>query len=121
MSIPLADYANLLMGWYDYNNANQVTTADGVPLPRHKDYPKARDAIWRQVSNLVTVNSNSVVANIRIQVGYDAVKYPNGKFRWYYVAAIDRSNLRHDGRRAGGDPVRRDQVGAGLRKVRLLS
>jgi len=75
VAIPLVDYAKVLMG--------------GVAgIDKQKDYAEARDAIFRAVSNLLTVHSDVYAANILVQVGKPA------KAQWRYVAVIDRSDCR---------------------------
>jgi hypothetical protein len=85
VAIPLADYSNTLMGWTNYATEGQVTVG-AIPLPRHKDYIKARDSIWRSVSNLITVNTDVLAANVCVQLGNPA------KYSWNYVVVIDRGN-----------------------------
>jgi hypothetical protein len=93
VAIPLADYANTLMGWTiaGYTPGTEPP-AGATALPRHSGYMKARDSIWRAVSNIISVNTDAAVANVMLEVGYDPVNYPNGKYRWFYIIAIDRSN-----------------------------
>jgi len=58
----------------------------GPGLKDHQDYLKARNALYRTISNVITVNSDAFAVNIAIQLGKPA------RCRWYYVAVVDRSN-----------------------------
>jgi len=81
VAIPLADYANRLMGWVNYSPA-----AEPLTLTQRWDYLDARDSLYHAISNLVAVRSDAYAATIRVQLGKPA------KLVWYYVAVIDRSN-----------------------------
>jgi len=81
VAIPLGDYANTLLGWTDYGTEN-------VPLTKHREYVDARDAIFRAVSNVITVNTDVAIFNIRLQMGNPA------KTVWYFVVVVDRGNCR---------------------------
>jgi len=96
VAIPLADYANHLMGWSNY--AAAVPSGASGPLdqyagsdPRYQ-YVFQRDAIWRSISNLITVNTDVAVANVCVQLGASTASQPKGKARWHYIVALDRSN-----------------------------
>jgi hypothetical protein len=83
VAVPLADYANALLGWSDYDKEHPVTL--------HKDYFQARDALYAAVANCVSVSSDTFAANIVVQLGR------TGAGKWHYVAIIDRGNVfRHD-------------------------
>lgn len=89
VAIPLADYANELMGWTDYSVEDENVT-------KGRNYVDARDAMFRSVGNLVTVNSDVYAANICIQLwepGKDpATPSDQPKHVWRYLAVIDRSH-----------------------------
>lgn len=52
----------------------------------HADYLQARDALYRTVSNAITVNGDVFAVNLLVELGKPA------KYTWHYVAVIDRSN-----------------------------
>lgn len=92
IAIPLADYANELMGYGDYTkpvpqcgvapNARELTGLNG--------YVEARDSLYRAIAHCVTVNSDTFAANIVVQLRDVS---GNPRFTWYYLAAFDRSNV----------------------------
>ncbi|MFB3890428.1 MAG: hypothetical protein ACE15C_00245 [Phycisphaerae bacterium] len=79
VAIPLADYTMALWQMAGYNND-----------PTQVNYLAARDALYRSISNLVTVNSDVFAANIVVQLR-DLNNLP--RFTWNYLAVIDRSNI----------------------------
>ncbi len=81
VAIPLADYANDLMKSVTGKTPEELAAADG-------NYSYVRDAMYRAISNCITVNSDTFVATIRIQLGNGD---PTSGI-WYYIAVIDRSN-----------------------------
>jgi len=88
LAIPLADYANKLLGWTNY-------TVENTTLTKYPAYLQARDSLYRAVSNLITVNSDVFAAYILVQLRdglTEAVKHT-----WNYVAVLDRSNCRQTG------------------------
>jgi len=91
VAIPLADYVHGLFGWTDY-------TTNEPKFVRKKDYVKERDKLYRAISNLITVNSDTYAANIRIDLRR---RRDDGSFvverTWHYVAVIDRSNCADKG------------------------
>lgn len=87
VAIPLADYANKLMGWHDYSSDPTVNVG-GVRLDKHRDYQMARDSLFTAVSNLLTVNTSTILVNIRVQLGTGSPPAA----AWHYVAVIDRGN-----------------------------
>ena len=81
LAVPLADYANFLMG---------CTTDAAIQTKlKTKDYVEARDAMYRAVANVVTVRSDVYAVNIRVQLG-TPLQAPLRL--WYYVAVVDRGN-----------------------------
>ena len=80
VAIPLADYANNLMG--------------GVAQAVNDDYIDGRDAIYRAVSNSICVQSDSYALFIRIQLTKDS-----GAYTWTYLAIIDTSSCEKTGDR----------------------
>ncbi len=90
VAVPLADYANHLMGWDNYTAA--APSGPSGPLDQYARYVLARDAIWRPISNLITVNTDVAIANVCVQLGTPTASQPQGKARWYYIIALDRSN-----------------------------
>jgi len=90
IAIPLADYANKLAGWLDYNDTPQSDPAI-LDIVQDRDYIRQRDSLYTAISNLITVNSDTYAANIRVQIGDDPAEKDNV---WYYITVIDRSNCR---------------------------
>jgi hypothetical protein len=90
VAIPLADYANRLMGWTNYSGQPPALPG-GLRITQHKDYIKARDSLWRAVSNLLTVRSDVFAANLYVQMGNPR------KFSWNYIVVVDRSNCNAPG------------------------
>ncbi|MCK4275409.1 MAG: hypothetical protein KAX78_02780, partial [Phycisphaerae bacterium] len=91
IAIPLADYYHGLKDWTDYNS----TASDELDITQNKDYIRNRDSLYRAISNLITVNSDTYAVNIRVDL-YDIGEAPGDEpaQSWYYVAVIDRSNCR---------------------------
>jgi len=93
VAIPLARYAErrMMIG-------TGLTLAE---LRKLRDYPRARDTLYRAVSNLITVNSDVYSLNIRVQLGRPTkVEEDRGETPqhvWYYVAVIDRGCVRGPG------------------------
>jgi len=95
IAVPLADYANKLAGWTNYSR-----TPEHDPGIRDvvvdRDYILERDSLYRAVSNLITVRSDTYAVNIRVDL-YDNGDDPSSDpplRSWYYIAVIDRSNCR---------------------------
>ena len=86
IAIPLADYVNTLLTWTTY-------TAVADPITRNVDYLGFRDSLYNAVSNLISVNSDTFVVNIQIQL----MDGGSAKNSWYYTALIDRSGCVSDG------------------------
>jgi len=83
VAIPLIDYLNKA-----YLDANSSLTPE--QLEQRADYLDARNKLYSSISNLISVNSDTYVVNIAIEL-----REPGGTTAiqtWYYVAVIDRSN-----------------------------
>lgn len=94
IAIPLADAMNHLMGLTDPTPA----TLTGSATVKDKAYLALRDKAYYNVANLVTVNSDTFVANLVVEL-----RTPLGqtKQQWRYIALFDRSNCR----KAGDQPA----------------
>ncbi|HAU36436.1 MAG TPA: hypothetical protein DCX07_01800 [Phycisphaerales bacterium] len=88
LAIPLADYANALLGWSDY-----AAVPENATLTRDRNYIDGRDSLYRAVANVVTVRSDLFAATILLQLRMDDGSL-NGveKATWRYLAVFDRSN-----------------------------
>jgi hypothetical protein len=92
VAIPLSDYAHALMGIpYPY------PTPEPANITKAAGYVGARDAMYRSISNLITVNSDVFVVNMMLKVQpanatVTAAAADTTRPRWYYVAVIDRGN-----------------------------
>jgi hypothetical protein len=93
VAIPLSDYAHSLMQPggipYPYAENMNITKAAG--------YVDVRDAMYRSISNLITVNSDVFVVNMMLKVQPANATATTAaadltRPRWYYVAVIDRGN-----------------------------
>jgi hypothetical protein len=93
VAIPLADYAHWLMGC-----ASPFVEANNRNITQAYWYVDLRDAMYRSISNLITVNSDVFVVNMMLQLqpANDATAAEPAKTlplqRWHYVAVIDRGN-----------------------------
>lgn len=87
VAIPLGMYCDALLKDAFAPGADSLMT-----LALHPDYAYARDALYRAISNMITVRSDVYAINIRVQLGKSATPPPNSV--WYYVAVLDRSNCR---------------------------
>lgn len=94
VAIPLADYAHELMG-----NMVPYGGPENKNYTQAAGYVDARDAMYRSISNLITVNSDVFVVNMVVQL-QPAEATPLAsppRQRWHYVAVIDRGNCFKDG------------------------
>ncbi|MDY6913527.1 MAG: hypothetical protein SVT52_03615 [Planctomycetota bacterium] len=82
VAIPLADYVT-----------DRILAANGGltldDLKKLAPYLEARDALYRSISNLITVNSDVYAANIVVQLRDSD---GNTRYTWNYIAVLDRSN-----------------------------
>lgn len=97
VAIPLADYAHELMG-----NMVPYGGPENKNYTQAAGYVDARDAMYRSISNLITVNSDVFVVNMVVQLQpatskTDADDLTKPRQRWHYVAVIDRGNCFKDG------------------------
>ncbi len=97
VAIPLADYAHELMG-----NMVPYGGPENKNYTQAAGYVDARDAMYRSISNLITVNSDVFVVNMVVQLqpatnAADAADLAKPRQRWHYVAVIDRGNCFKDG------------------------
>lgn len=81
IAIPLADFTIESIEGYTHTNVLQDPA-----LVRD-----TRDAIYRHMSNLITVNSDVFCANITIQLKDDVKNTVEGE--WHYIAVLDRGNV----------------------------
>jgi hypothetical protein len=98
VAIPLSDYINRRIGWSssagvphaakraDYCSYGGEFMDNGVLRYKYN----GRDALYRGISNLITVNSDMYAAYVRVQIG----KGSETERVWNYLAVIDRSNCR---------------------------
>ena len=86
LAIPLADYVHALAGWKAGNYGTEQDT-----LTRRPDYLGIRDQLYNAVSNVITTQSDTFAAYIRVQLGDSA-----GDLAWYYLAVYDRSGRIRD-------------------------
>ncbi|MCK5114045.1 MAG: hypothetical protein KAR11_04710 [Phycisphaerae bacterium] len=85
LAVPLADYTIPLL-----STAGIVVT--------DANYLTLRDSLYSAVSNLITVNSDTYVVNIKIQsMEPGAADDDDPKYVWYYTTFIDRSSCTADG------------------------
>jgi hypothetical protein len=93
VAIPLAQYADKKM--------MSATGLELAELRQLRDYPRARDTLYRAISNLITVNSDVYSLNIRVQLGRPTQDEEDNnetpQHVWYYVAVIDRGSVRRLG------------------------
>jgi hypothetical protein len=90
VAIPIADYANSLAGWNDYSKTVKNDSNVRSEVQRY-DYAYERDMMFRDVSNLLTVQSDTYAAIIRVQIGDE----DDPKYAWDYLAVFDRSNCKN--------------------------
>ncbi len=82
VAVPLANYVENKI-----QKANPDISFED--LKKHKGFLLARDSLYRDISNVITVNSDTFAANIRVDLYDDETGLP--RYRWNYVAVIDRS------------------------------
>ena len=80
VAIPLAAYMDTVI----------VTEEGGTQLElrKHPDYIRRRHALYKAVANCITTRSDTFA--VYIEIRYRA----SGRFKWNYMAVLDRSNVR---------------------------
>ena len=86
LAVPLADYINWQLA--PAGSGDGDTSA----IQTESNYVAVRDSLYNAVSNLISVNSDTFVVNIQVQL-MDGTTPKNS---WYYTAFIDRSGCTTD-------------------------